>query len=199
MRRRGSSSAGKNAPSPSLGMPSSTSPALVDSNRERVPLRWRWGCRWARTGQRRCAGWPRCRSGPAAPGQTLADDVQGTASTQPIQQISNGRLVQGHRGVLLGVNLGRITPSFTRWPLALLLSKPRTSPQSPPLPRTPTSGLVAEDPERRRRPRPGIVSAGPSKDDDLGGAAMAWSAEVGRPHALAGTSVPRWPVLTPAA
>src|SRR4029450_5014405 len=46
----------------------------------------------------------------------LADDVQVTASTQRIQQISNGRLVQGHRGELLGVNLGRITLSFTRWP-----------------------------------------------------------------------------------
>jgi hypothetical protein len=41
-----------------------------------------------------------------------------------------------------------------------------------------------------------IVSAGPSKGDDLGGAAVAWSAEVGRPHALAGTPVPRWPILT---
>jgi hypothetical protein len=39
MQRRGSSSAGKNEPSRSLGMRSSTSPALVDSSRERVPLR----------------------------------------------------------------------------------------------------------------------------------------------------------------
>src|SRR4030095_13820015 len=49
-------------------------------------------------------------------GQALADDVQVTAGTQRIHQISNGRLVQGHRGELLGVNLGRITLSFTRWP-----------------------------------------------------------------------------------
>jgi hypothetical protein len=49
-------------------------------------------------------------------GQPLADDVEVTASTQRVQQISNGRLVQGHRGGLLGVNLGRITLSFTRWP-----------------------------------------------------------------------------------
>jgi hypothetical protein len=72
-------------------------------------------------------------------GEPLADDVQVTASAQCIQQLGQGRLVQGHRGELLGVNLGRITLSFTRWPLALLLSKPRTSPQSPPPPGTPTS------------------------------------------------------------
>jgi hypothetical protein len=49
-------------------------------------------------------------------GQALADDVQVTAGAQRVQQISNGRLVQGHRGELLGVNLGRNTLSFTRWP-----------------------------------------------------------------------------------
>jgi hypothetical protein len=40
MRRPGSSSAGKHEPSRSFGMRSSTSPALVDSSRVRVPLRW---------------------------------------------------------------------------------------------------------------------------------------------------------------
>ena len=39
---------------------------------------------------------------------------------------------------------------------------------------------------------------GRRKGDGLGGAAMAWSAQVGRPHALVGTPVPRWPILTPA-
>jgi hypothetical protein len=48
--------------------------------------------------------------------ERLADEVEVTAGAQRIQQISNGRLVQGHRGGLLGVNLGRITLSFTRWP-----------------------------------------------------------------------------------
>ena len=40
MRRRGSSNAGKKLPWRSLGMASSTSPALVDSDRLRLPLRW---------------------------------------------------------------------------------------------------------------------------------------------------------------
>ena len=40
MRRRGSSSDGKNDPSRSLGIRSSTSPALVDNSRARLPLRW---------------------------------------------------------------------------------------------------------------------------------------------------------------
>jgi hypothetical protein len=48
MRRRGSNSAGKNEPSRSFGMRSSTSPALVNSNRDRDPLRWavRVSVRW---------------------------------------------------------------------------------------------------------------------------------------------------------
>jgi hypothetical protein len=48
--------------------------------------------------------------------EPFADDVQGTASAQCIQQLGQGRLAAGHRGELLGVNLGRITLSFTRWP-----------------------------------------------------------------------------------
>jgi hypothetical protein len=40
MRRRGSNGAGKKEPSRSLGIRSSTSPALVDNNRDRDPLRW---------------------------------------------------------------------------------------------------------------------------------------------------------------
>ena len=40
MRRRRSRIEGKNDPLRSLGILSSTSPALVDSNRARVPLRW---------------------------------------------------------------------------------------------------------------------------------------------------------------
>ena len=48
--------------------------------------------------------------------EPLADDVQVTASTQCIQQLGQGRLAEGHRGELLGVNPGRITLSFTRWP-----------------------------------------------------------------------------------
>ena len=40
MRRRGSSRDGKKLPSRSLGMRSSTSPALVESSRVRLPLRW---------------------------------------------------------------------------------------------------------------------------------------------------------------
>jgi hypothetical protein len=47
-------------------------------------------------------------------GQSLTNDVQVTAGTQRVQQISNGRVVQGHRGGLLGVNLGGNTLSFTR-------------------------------------------------------------------------------------
>jgi hypothetical protein len=81
-------------------------------------------------------------------GEALADDVEVTAGTQRIQQISNGRLVQGHRGELLGVNLGGNTLSFTRWPLALLVSRARACPQSPPLPGTLTAAVL------RRAQRP---------------------------------------------
>src|SRR5512132_2339406 len=56
-------------------------------------------------------------------GEPFADEVQVTAGAQCIQQLGQGRLVEGHRGELLGVNLGRITLSFTRWPLALLLNR----------------------------------------------------------------------------
>jgi hypothetical protein len=40
MRRRRSRMEGKNDPLRSLGILSSTSPALVDSSRSRLPLRW---------------------------------------------------------------------------------------------------------------------------------------------------------------
>jgi uncharacterized protein YndB with AHSA1/START domain len=43
---------------------------------------------------------------------------------------------------LLGVNLGRNTLSFTRWPLALLLHWQGPCPQSPPLGGTPTEELA---------------------------------------------------------
>src|SRR5215216_4824341 len=49
-------------------------------------------------------------------GEPLADQVEVPAGTQCIQQLGQGRLAEGHRGELLGVNLGRITLSFTRWP-----------------------------------------------------------------------------------
>jgi hypothetical protein len=49
-------------------------------------------------------------------GERLADEVEVTAGAQCIKQVGQGRLAQGHRGELLGVNLGRTTPSFTRWP-----------------------------------------------------------------------------------
>ena len=49
-------------------------------------------------------------------GQPLTDHVKITAGAQCIQQLGQGRLAEGHRGELLGVNLGRITLSFTRWP-----------------------------------------------------------------------------------
>jgi hypothetical protein len=49
-------------------------------------------------------------------GQPLTDHVKITAGAQGIQQVGQGRLIQGHRGELLGVNLGGNTLSFTRWP-----------------------------------------------------------------------------------
>ena len=54
--------------------------------------------------------------------QGFTNNIQVAAGAQCIQQLRQGRLVQGHRGELLGVNLARITLSFTRWPLALLLN-----------------------------------------------------------------------------
>jgi hypothetical protein len=48
--------------------------------------------------------------------EPFADDVQVTADVQCIQQVGQGRLAEGHRGELLGVNPGRNTLSFTRWP-----------------------------------------------------------------------------------
>jgi hypothetical protein len=55
--------------------------------------------------------------------ERLADDVQVAAGAQCIQQLRQGRLAEGHRGGLLGVNPGRNTLSFTRWPLALLVRR----------------------------------------------------------------------------
>jgi hypothetical protein len=49
-------------------------------------------------------------------GQPLTDHVKITAGAQRIQQLGQGRLAEGHRGELLGVNLGGNTLSFTRWP-----------------------------------------------------------------------------------
>src|SRR4029450_6326118 len=72
--------------------------------------------------------------------ERLADDVEVPTGAQCIQQVGQGRLAEGHRGGLLGVNLGRITLSFTRWPLALLIGR-WTCSQSPPLPGTPTPEL----------------------------------------------------------
>ena len=68
MRRRGSSRAGKKLPSRNLGMCSSTSPALVDSSRVRLPLRWVERSRCAHSGRHRSPGSPRARSVPGAPG-----------------------------------------------------------------------------------------------------------------------------------
>jgi hypothetical protein len=48
--------------------------------------------------------------------ERLADDVEVAVGAQCIQQLRQGRLVEGHRGGLLGVHLGRDTLSFTRWP-----------------------------------------------------------------------------------
>src|SRR5215211_4119850 len=69
--------------------------------------------------------------------QPFADDVQVTAGAQCIQQLGQGRLAKGHRGELLGVNPGRNTLSFTRWP-SPCYSAEQGLPQSPPLPGTPT-------------------------------------------------------------
>jgi hypothetical protein len=46
----------------------------------------------------------------------FTNHVQVAAGAQCIQQLGQGRLVEGHRGDLLGVNPGRNTLSFTRWP-----------------------------------------------------------------------------------
>jgi hypothetical protein len=48
--------------------------------------------------------------------ERFTDDVQATAGAQRCKQVGHGRLVKGHRGELLGVNLGGNTLSFTRWP-----------------------------------------------------------------------------------
>src|SRR4029453_8526111 len=48
--------------------------------------------------------------------ERLADEVEVTAGAQCIQEVGQGRLAEGHRGELLGVDPGRTTLSFTRWP-----------------------------------------------------------------------------------
>jgi hypothetical protein len=48
--------------------------------------------------------------------EAFPHDIQVAASAQCIQQLRQGRLIEGHRGGLLGVNPGRNTLSFTRWP-----------------------------------------------------------------------------------
>src|SRR5215216_5233138 len=73
-------------------------------------------------------------------GEPLADQVEVPAGTQCIQQVGQGRLAEGHRGELLGVNLGRITLSFTRWPSPCYPAG-QGLPQSPPLPGTLTASL----------------------------------------------------------
>src|SRR5829696_8238765 len=50
--------------------------------------------------------------------ERFTDDVQATAGAQRCKQVGHGRLVKGHRGGLLGVNLVGNTLRFTRWPLA---------------------------------------------------------------------------------
>jgi len=42
-------------------------------------------------------------------GEPFPNDIQVAAGAQCIQQLRQGRLIQGHRGELLGVNLGRNT------------------------------------------------------------------------------------------
>jgi len=75
-------------------MRSSTSPALVDSSRQRVPLRWAACVGALVPASADVLGGLGVDQGLQHQGQALADDVQVTASTQRIQQISNGRLVQ---------------------------------------------------------------------------------------------------------
>src|SRR5512132_1668550 len=98
MRRRGSSRAGKNEPSRSFGMRSSTSPALVDSRRGPGAVAMGGAGVGALIGSGAdVLGGLGVDQGLQHQGQALADDVQVTAGAQRPQQISNGRLVQGHR------------------------------------------------------------------------------------------------------
>ena len=94
MRRRGSSSAGKNEPSRSLGMRSSTSPALVDSSRERDAVAMGGALLAALVGPSADVlgglGVDQCLQ---HQGEPFADDVQVPASAQCIQQVGHGRLV----------------------------------------------------------------------------------------------------------
>src|SRR5918999_675372 len=75
-------------------------------------------------------------------GEPFADDARVPAGTQCIQQLGQGRLVEGHRGELLGVNPGRNTLSFTRWP-SPCYSPEQGLPQSPPPDGTPTFSPTA--------------------------------------------------------
>src|SRR5215211_4834507 len=137
IRRRGSSSAGKKEPSRSLGILSSTSPALSTAAAIGCRCGARCAARSVHRAEPRCAGWLDLDQRLEHQSQPFADDVQVTAGAQCIQQLGQGRLAKGHRGELLGVNPGRNTLSFTRWP-SPCYSAEQGLPQSPPLPGTPT-------------------------------------------------------------
>src|SRR3989442_155195 len=98
IRRRGSSNAGKNEPERSLGMRSSTSPALVDSSRPPAAIA---------VGRALVA--PLVASGANRLGgleldelleherHRLAQDVLAAAGADRVEQLGQGRLWQGHR------------------------------------------------------------------------------------------------------
>jgi hypothetical protein len=48
----------------------------------------------------------------------LPQEVQIPARAQRVEQVGEGRLVEGHRGDLLREPLDGITPKITRWPLS---------------------------------------------------------------------------------
>ena len=123
MRRRGSRMDGKKLPLRSLGMASSTSPALVVSTRGRCPLR-----SLERSG-------PLIALGPDDGGQLdldqlladqgggFFDEVETLTRLECIEQFGQDRLIQGHRCVLLLVGSARNTPRIT--PLAPPIGGPR--------------------------------------------------------------------------
>jgi hypothetical protein len=84
--------------------------------------------------------------------QAFTDHIKIAASAQCIQQLRQGRLIEGHRGELLGVNPGRNTLSFTRWP-----SPCYSAGKGPALKPHHVLGHLRRDRRSRHRPREGLA------------------------------------------
>ena len=124
MRRRGSSSDGKNDPARSFGIATCRSPAFVDTHPRAVTVALGDPAvaAFVAAGADRRGGFDLDQLLQRPTGE-LADQIDAIGRLQRGQQIGQGRLRQSHRCVLLQVSSCRNTPRFT--PMAHLPVDPR--------------------------------------------------------------------------